>query len=305
MKFKPLILLVTLFFFTSIQAINRKNTSQQERKLNIIVTVPYLQDLIENITCHSQQYKVSSLIPVGVDPHTFILAPDDRIRLKNADLIVQIGAGLEPWLDKIPLSQNNLIVLSKHLMFRKMDEDKGNSKSEFVYDPHIWQSPKLTEDAVLALAQILIEINSMDKVAINSCTRDYTSKIETTVVQLKKQIEKIPERERVIATNHDSLGYFAETFGFKIYSILGLSDEEEPSLVELTNLIMLLKQQHIKSIFLESTGNNKNIQTVSVNAHVNIGGKLYGDSFGEKGSGADTTLGMWQTNVSRIVKALQ
>ncbi len=67
----------------------------------------------------------------------------------------------------------------------------------------------------------------------------------------------------------------------------------------------MLKQNNIKALFLETTGNNKSIITIAKNANIKIGGKLYGDSFGEKNSGADTTLGLWQTNVTTIVKALK
>ena len=278
----------------------------QASPLNIIVTVPYISDLVHNVTCNSSKYNVDSLIPVGVDPHTYILTPNDRIRIKNANLIIQIGAGLEHWLDKIPFEKGqNRIVFSQHLNFHKMLDTESKNTNELVFDPHIWQSPKLTEEAALLLSQFLALQNPTDKNSLESCTKKYIEKIHSTVAELKKQVATIPEKNKLLATNHDALGYFADAFGFKIFSILGLSDEDEPSVEQLQSLITLLLQQHIKSVFLESTGNTKNIQTVANNAHVEVGGKLYGDSFGEKGSGADTTISMWQANTATLVKALK
>ncbi len=261
----------------------------QER--NIVVTLPYLKDLVDNILCKAPEYKTISIITAGIDPHTFILTPNDRIRLKNANTVIQIGTALEFWMDKIKFdSIQNHIVLNERLL---------------IQDTHIWQSPKITEKVVNILAENFIKQNFENKNNIENCAQTYILKIHSTVADLKKQLSLIPKENRVIATNHDSFRYFAEAFDFKIYSILGLSDEEQPNIKQLKYLITLLRQQHIKSVFLESTGNPKNILILAKNANVTIGGKLYGDSLGEKGSGADTTLGMWQTNVSTLVKALK
>ena len=274
------------------------------KPLKVVATVPFLVDLMENTTCRHSHYEVQSLIPVGVDPHTYVLTPQDRIALKNADLVLQIGAHLEPWLGKIPMeAKQGRLVLSEHLPLRKIQSQNSSPLSEF--DPHIWQSPQLTQKAAQVLKGYLSLKSSQDKDFLETCTQKYLEKIQSTVVDLKKQVGTIPVQNRVIATNHDSLSYFAEAFGFQIYSILGLSDEAEPSFQQMQNLISILKQKHIKSVFLESTGQTKNMETIAENAHIAVGGKLYGDSFGTLKSGANTTLGLWQSNVSTLVKALK
>ncbi|MES2615110.1 MAG: metal ABC transporter substrate-binding protein [Bdellovibrionota bacterium] len=273
---------------------------------DIVVSVPYLKDLVQNITCSSNKYSVKSLIPIGVDPHTFVLTPDDRTLIQKADFVIQIGSDLEPWLDKIGHNKNQTrLNLSEHLSLRKRQEVDAKNNSSLVYDPHIWQSPKLTEDAANLLSQTFIQLFPNEKKILTECTKKYIDNIHTEVAQLKQKSLSINPKNRVIATNHDALGYFAEAFDFKIYSILGLSDEDQPTAKQLKTLIEVLQKQNIKSVFLESTGNEKNIKTVAKGANVTIGGQLYGDSFGEKESGADTTLGMWQTNMDTLVKALK
>ena len=281
-------------------------TYAHAKPLHIVTTVPYLADLVDNITCHNSNYVIHSLIPNGIDPHTYILAPKDRILIKNAGAIIQIGAGLEKWLDKIPIEKGQKrLILSQHLNLRKMRETSSTNKNELLLDPHIWQSPKLTEDAVLQLSQFLISQDQNNKNQIEACTQKYVENIHATVEELKKQIDTIPKENRLLATNHDSLGYFAIYFNLKIYTILGLSDEEQPSPKQLQNLILALQQHHIKSIFLEATGNPKSIQTVASNAHIKINGILYGDSFGQKGSNADTTIKLWKSNTETLVRALR
>lgn len=280
------------------------NCSAYGNPLTVTTSVPYLKDLVENITCQKNNDNINSIIPVGMDPHTFILTPSSRTLIQNSDIFIVVGAGLEPWLHKIKLKPTQTkIVLEKFLTLRNLKNSEGDNK--FQLDPHIWQSPNLTKNAVKILTQAFIKLNPENKNSYESCSARYLQDIESYVEKLKKEINLIPEKNRIIATNHDSLGYFANEFGFKIVSILGLSDEGEPSFNEFHNILQLMKKEEIHSVFLESTGGSKNIQTIAKNAHVKIGGKLYSDSFGDKGSGADTTLGMWETNMTTLVKSLQ
>lgn len=294
-----LLLFIILFF-------SKPVLSQQ---LHIVVSVPYLKDVLQNITCDSKQYQINSLIPTGLDPHTFILTPQDRFAIKKADLMIQIGAGLEPWLDKVKTDslQNHIILTQIIKQQKKQISSQRDSKlpEQLATDPHIWQSPELTQRAAYSLAEILSQLNPSSRRIIEVCTKNYIDKIHLVVGKLQSQILVLPKNERILATNHDSFGYFAQAFDFKIYSILGLSDEEQPTFVQLKNLITLLQNQHIKAVFLESTGDHKNITMVAKNSKVKIGGKLYADSLGEVGSGAETTLGMWESNMLTIIKALQ
>jgi manganese/iron transport system substrate-binding protein len=49
----------------------------------------------------------------------------------------------------------------------------------------------------------------------------------------------------------------------------------------------------------------KNLESISRETGVKIGGQLFGDSLGPQGSGAETTLGMWKKNMATIIKAIK
>ncbi len=299
------------FLFIGIQNISNAQKITKD-PIKIETTIPYLNDLVSKASCNSKSFQVGSIISVGIDPHTFHMTPSNRIAIAKADVIVSIGSGLEPWISKIKRKKNQIwINVTEGMALNKLNSNEMNNhvhEDNHIHldnDPHIWQSPSLTKQALQKISLSLKKIRPEEKENIETCTKEYIKVIDDTVYKLKKEIETIPIEKRVIATNHDALSYFASEFGFKIYSILGLSDESAPTAAQLKKIILQVKNENIPAVFLESTGNMRNINTVSNEANVKIGGTLYGDSLGTKGSGAETAPEMWRSNVNTIIDALK
>ena len=65
----------------------------QEDKLNVVASYSILADVIHNIA--GDRVEVTTLIPVGADPHTFQPSPRELTALTEADLIFVNGGGIE------------------------------------------------------------------------------------------------------------------------------------------------------------------------------------------------------------------
>lgn len=278
----------TFFLFTALIFFNQKSYSNQS--ILVVTTIPYLADLANNVTCGNKKILIHSIIKPGTDPHTFAISLSDRMQIEQAQIVLQIGNGFESWIDKIPKKEKQTWV---------------NVTNAGNFDPHIWQSPSLTKIAVQKIADGFINAKILTKDQIEVCTRSYLTKIDQTVESLKKEVQSIPKENRILATNHDSLFYFAQEFGFKLVSILGTNDEAQPTPQQIKQMIKSIKKYHAKVLFLESTGNMKNLESVSRETGVKIGGQLFGDSLGTQDSGAETTLDMWKKNMSTIIKAIK
>lgn len=275
------------FYFFTLSFFESFSSAKQS---NIVTTIPYLQDLVQNVTCNNKSISIESIVPTGTDPHTFSIKPSQRLTIQNAAMVIEIGGEFEHWLDKIPKNKNQIrLALIQNT----------------TTDPHIWQSPELTKMAVQKISQSIVEAHFLPKEEVQRCSQNYLKEIDATVKTLKKEIETIPSHKRILATNHDSLSYFAQAFGFQLVSILGASDEAAPTSAQIKNMIQTIRKQHVAALFLESTGDMKGLETVRRETGVKIGGKLYGDSLGSESSGANTTLGMWKTNVTTLVRALK
>ena len=316
----------TLFLMVGIPGVASPQQTNRN-PIKIETTIPYLKDLVSKASCNSKFFQVNSVISIGSDPHTFHMTPSNRIAIAKADVIISIGSGLEPWISKIQKSKNQIwLNVTDGMTLKKLNsneldnhthdhvhenseknkhDDHSENHTHLEFDPHIWQSPTLTKQALQKISVTLKKIRPEDEKSIESCTQESIKNIDTVVSDLKKTVETIPIGKRIIATNHDALSYFASEFGFQIYSIVGLSDESAPTAAQLKKVILEVKNENIPAVFLESTGNMRNIKTVSKETGVKIGGTLYGDSLGPKGSGAETAPDMWRSNVNTIINALK
>lgn len=75
-----------------------QGTSPSADTLSIVTTTTQLEDFAHNLTAGTN-IQVTSLFAAGASVHTFEPTAKDLELLRNADLVVFSGMGLEPWLD--------------------------------------------------------------------------------------------------------------------------------------------------------------------------------------------------------------
>ena len=85
--------------------------------------------------------------------------------------------------------------------------------------------------------------------------------------------------------------------------ILGTTTETEPSAEDLTELIHEVEESGAKVVFGETTVSERLAETVATETGARLV-RLYSGSLGAEGSGAETYIDMFRTNVERIVEAL-
>ena len=106
-------------------------------------------------------------------------------------------------------------------------------------------------------------------------------------------------------TSHDSLGYFANLYGFEVVGvILSITTEVEPSAEDLTHLIEEVKELGVPAVFGETTVSERLATAVATESGVKLV-RLYSGSLGLAGSGAETYIEMMRTNVTRITEAMR
>jgi manganese/iron transport system substrate-binding protein len=70
-------------------------------------------------------------------------------------------------------------------------------------------------------------------------------------------------------------------------------------------IIESTKKMGVRAFFVETSVNPKLIREIARETGIKIGGELYSDSMGERGTAGDTYIGMMRENVLKIVKALE
>jgi manganese/zinc/iron transport system substrate-binding protein len=95
----------------------------------------------------------------------------------------------------------------------------------------------------------------------------------------------------------------------EVVGVQGTSTESEAGLADINRLVDLLVTRTIPAVFVETSVSDRNVAALREGARargqeVALGGRLYSDSLGGPGSGAETLEAVLEANVEAIVAAL-
>lgn len=298
MRFSRLLLALVLFFNVAFRP------AHAEDKLAIASFSTILTEVAQKVG--GQEVTVSGLIQPGQDPHEFQLSPSDLQAVSGARLVLTSGKNLEHYFNNLrDATKADLLPVGDKLPSLKMQpgDDEKTGKSGFIEDPHWWNSVPNVEKATFIVRDELVKLDPAHADEYRANAKSYANQLEQLNSWVKQKIAELPRDQRKLVTSHDAFQYFAKEYGFKIYSIEGLSTEDEPSLRHVSDLIDQIRKQHVKAIFLESALNPKVSVEITRESGAKTGGTLYADGLGT-GDGA-TYEGMIKHNVSTIVDALK
>lgn len=284
-------------------------TTKEKKKgqTYIVCTTGMIQDAVENIV--GEKAKIEALMGPGVDPHLYKATQGDLKKLQQADIIVYNGLFLEGKMGEILQKlRNKKTVIA---MAELLPENSYINNTEFqgAFDPHIWFDVKLWKDAVQLLSKELIKTDSLNGELYHKNTNAYTLQLDSLHQEVQSQINLIPEDKKVLVTAHDAFAYFGRAYEVDVRGLQGISTLSEFGLRDVSNLVEFIVQNQIPAIYTETSVSEKAIKAVlegcrSKGHDVVIGGSLYSDAMGEKGTFEGTYIGMVNSNVEKIVSGL-
>ena len=271
----------------------------------IVTTNNITRDWVQRLG--GARVEVFSLVPSGADPHAFQPGAKDMTRVAGADVVFSIGLGLEErWLrdllDTASSGSEAVVALGDAI-----DPILIDSQSDEVEDPHFWFDPTRVK---LAVAEIALTLSALDP-ASTEVYRDnaiaYLGELDELHEWAQGMLDRVPPARRVLVTSHDTLGYFAERYGFNVVGTLipSLSTTEETSAKDLVDLIDVINAHEVPAIFVENTTSDRLANRLAEEADVAIVSSLYTGSLSTDDPYADTYLSMMRTNITTIVEALQ
>jgi zinc/manganese transport system substrate-binding protein len=255
----------------------------------VVVTTTILGDVVREVV--GDQAEVSVVMPSGADPHEFAASARQAEAITDADLLVVNGAGFEQGigdvLDAATDGGTSTFAFADHVALRQLD---GSD------DPHLWLDPVAMSEAVGALGDALAAVEGIDAAAVEAGVEAYRAELTALDAEVEALLAPIPEDDRVLVTNHEVLGYFADRYGFEVIGAV------VPSLTTSADLV---RDRGVPAIFAETTQPTTLAEALAeaVGRDVEVV-ELFSESLGEPGSGADTYLGLVRTDAERIAGAL-
>ena len=270
-------------------------------ELMVVATTSILGDVVRSIV--GDEAVVEVLIPVGADPHDYQPSARQVSSVAGADLVVANGLALEETLNDVLESAigDGANILEIGPTIDPIERRDGDGE----WDPHVWLDPLRMAAASEVIGAELSRLDPEEDWPERAAA--YAAELLATHSSIEDILAVVAPGDRLLVTNHESLGYFAERYGFEVVGMVipGGSSLAAPSAGALAALVEAMIDREVAAIFTEST--DSTVLAESVAAEVGGGVavvELFTGSLGEPGSGADTLLGLLMTNARRIAAAL-
>jgi zinc/manganese transport system substrate-binding protein len=223
----------------------------------IVVTYAILGSVVTDLVDGKADVVIS--IPNGLDPHEWEPSAQDIEKLNNADLVVQNGLGLEGGMEKtLTTARSNgvkFFTASDYISIRHVGTGEGIPSGDpdqaiGAPDPHLWMDPLAMKSVIAALST---ELKSDFGLDVADRAADLESQLDALNDQVADTLSVIPQQDRKLVTGHESMGYFAQRYGFKLVGVIvpSLSSQAEVSAADLAALKKAVQDNHVKAIFTE------------------------------------------------------
>ncbi|WP_111415448.1 metal ABC transporter solute-binding protein, Zn/Mn family [Billgrantia lactosivorans] len=306
-------------------------------RTQVVTSFSILADMVQNVG--GEHVEVTPLVGADSDAHVFSASPRDARSLAEADLVVFNGLRFEGWMerliessdydgplvtasdgiDKLDYHGHDNVHAHGHDDHEDDHDDHGHDDHDHDDhgqeaaaghddhdhgddDPHGWQDLAMGKVYVGNIRDGLIEADPDNEAAYRENAERYINELEATDAEIRELLGEIPASTSVI-TGHDSFGYFANAYGIRFLSPVGLSTEAEPSAADMAQLIDVIREQNVRALFHENMTSPAVINQLAEETGLPIAGTLYADALAAEGE-ASTYLGMMRHNAQVLHDAL-
>ena len=285
---------------TALAACSSADGQSADAGPKIVVTTNILGDVVEELVGEAADVEV--LMPPNADPHEFAASAQQAASMRTADALVVNGLGFEEGLlDTVEAAEDDgVTVITATDAIEPLPLGAGD-------DPHLFTDPARMGTAASHIADELVaSIPELNTQGVADRVAAYVASLDELDTEVEGILDAVPAERRVLVTNHEVFGYFADRYDFEVLGAIipGGSTLAEPSPAELDALVDAIDRRQVPAIFAETSAPARLADALaSEGADVEVV-ELYSESLGEPGSPGATYLGMVRTNAERIAAAL-
>ena len=301
MKFR--LTALTLLAATLLAACFSSPQPSTQGGLRVLATTTFLADIAQNVA--GQRVEVTSLIPVGVDPHEYQLTPQDTTRIAQSQVLIANGVGYETWLQKTldNVGGQRVEVIASTGLTPHPDTSGGHPEG----DPHLWLDPNNVIHYVENIRDGLTQADPAGADVYKTNAVAYIEQLKSLDAWIIEQVKQILQEKRMLVTNHEAFGYFAAHYGFTIIGTIvpSLSTEASPSAQQMAALIDQIKATKAPAIFVEVGVNTNMAEQIASETGTKVVSNLYLETLSAKNGPAPSYIEMMKYDVTQIVGVLK
>lgn len=232
-----------------------------QAKLKVMTTTATLEALVKEVG--QDKVEVSSLTKSTQDPHFVEAKPSYMVKLRQADLLVTVGLGLEVgWIGNVQRGAKNPKILMGNSGFFSVEDhidaievyegrvDRAEGDVHPSGNPHFHLDPLKAAEVAKALAKKLGELDSSNSEFYRDRASAFDEKIRLRMKEWQSRIQNANIKS--VLTYHKSLNYFLKRFDLISVSTIEPKPGIPPTAKHIISLIKLVKNKNVKCVLNES-----------------------------------------------------
>ncbi|HSN91958.1 MAG TPA: metal ABC transporter substrate-binding protein [Anaeromyxobacteraceae bacterium] len=279
--------------------------------LDVVTTTEGLAALVREVG--GDRVKVQALARGVSDPHFVDANPMLAVKLRGADLLVDVGLDLEVgWLPPLVVQSRNAEIqpggsrrLTAASAVSVLDQptgpvDRSRGDVHPGGNPHFLTDPGRAVQVAAAIAGKLSALDAAGKADYEARLAAFRSRVEAQAAGWRERLA--PLRGRKILTHHRTLSYFLAWTGLVSAGELEPRPGIPPPPAHLAGLVEVARREGVKAIVVENYYDRRSAEAVARGAGASVV-QIPGDVGGE--AGAKDYLAWLGLVVDRIEGALR
>lgn len=236
------------------------NSQDISNRETVTVSIPPFRYFTEAIS--GGDFDINVMVPAGSDPHIYEPSPSQISALRKSSAYISDGylAFEITWLDRFFEVNRTMKILTlgeKTDLIESNEHQDGNEHDGV--DPHFWVSPKSAMAIASSVKSLLCELRPE---RTDFYEQNYRLLADTIRMLDKRADELLRGFENgYFMIFHPTLGYIARDYGLTQVSVE--EDGKEPTPSGMKDLIDLVKEKNIKTIFVMQEFDRKNALTIA------------------------------------------
>jgi zinc transport system substrate-binding protein len=215
-----------------------RDADTEAGKIKVSVTFNALQEFVAAVG--RDKVVISTIIPVGMEPHDFEPRAKDLIDLAAADIFVYNGVDLESWTEQAlsAIQQPNLIIV-----------EASQGVERIADDPHVWLSLTGAALEVQNIRDALIQADPVNQAYYEGNCADFIVQLDNLYTEYQEKFRATTQKSFV--SGHAAFAYLCRDFALVQNSVEDTFAEGEPSARQLSVLVEYCTEHAVTTIFTE------------------------------------------------------
>ena len=281
-----------------------------QAKLNVVATLPDFGSLAREIG--KDKIDLVVLGKPSEDPHFVDPRPNFVASLRNADVLIESGAGLEVgWLPpllekarnpKLDIGKPGRVRSSYGIRLINIPTNvmRAAGEEHLSGNPHFTVDPLIAKAVAQRIAKSFVAVDPSNTAFYDANYKKFETTINTKLPWWRGALQLFQDQH--VVAYHDSWPYFAHRFGVKIDIFLEPNPGIPPSPSHLSDVIQKMKKDHIKAIMVEPYQDRRIVDTIARSTGAKV---VEVSQFPGGIPGTDSYAGLINQLVKRLADAIK